>query len=84
MRTMADEPQPQGPDPEQDAWGSRRALEVLGLAFLFPAAVVVGYLAGRWLGARAGAPTAGAVMGAVLGAAAGFWQLYLFLRRLRG
>ena len=53
------------------------------MAFLFPAAVVVGYLAGRWLGAHAGAPTAGAVLGAVLGAAAGFWQLYAFLRRTR-
>jgi hypothetical protein len=72
-----------GPDPEQDSWGSRRALEVLGLAFLFPAAVVVGYLAGRWVGGQAGAPVAGAMVGALLGAAAGFWQLFAFLRRLR-
>lgn len=54
---------------------------MLALAFLFPAAVVVGYLGGRWLGAQAGWPTAGAVVGVALGAVAGFWQLYAFLRR---
>ena len=75
---------PSGTDPEGDRWGTRRALEVLGLAFLFPATIVVGYLAGRWLGERMGWPTAGALGGAVVGAVAGFWQLYLFLRRLRG
>ena len=54
---------------------------MLALAFLFPAAIVVGYLGGRWLGAQIGWPTAGAVTGVALGAVAGFWQLYAFLRR---
>jgi hypothetical protein len=54
---------------------------VLALAFLFPAAIVVGYLGGRWIGGQAGWPTAGAVVGIALGAVAGFWQLYVFLRR---
>jgi hypothetical protein len=78
-----DDTHPEGPDAGQDSWGSRRALEVLGMAFVFPAAIVVGYLAGRWIGAHAGAATAGAVLGATLGAVAGFWQLFAFLRRLR-
>jgi hypothetical protein len=70
------------PEPSPgDSWGAQKALQVLALAFLFPAAIVVGYLAGRWLGVRVGAPTAGGLIGSVVGAVAGFWQLYLFLRR---
>jgi hypothetical protein len=72
-------PDPGSPDGE--AWGAQKALQVLALAFLFPAAVAIGYLGGRWLGARIGWPTAGSVVGVVLGAVAGFWQLYVFLRR---
>ena len=74
---------PRRPGPSGEAWGAQKALQVLALAFLFPAAVVVGYLAGRWLGARVGFPTAGSVVGVVAGAVAGFWQLYVFLRRQR-
>jgi hypothetical protein len=55
---------------------------VLALAFLFPAAIVVGYLGGRWLGGRLGFPTGGGLCGGVVGALAGFWQLFLFLKRL--
>ena len=76
---------PSAGDPRpDDSWGTQRALQVLALAFLFPASIVVGYLAGRWLGARAGAPAAGGLIGAAVGALAGVWQLYLFLRRLPG
>jgi hypothetical protein len=71
-----------GPD-SGDSWGAQKALQVLALAFLFPAAIVVGYLGGRWLGGLLGAPTAGAIAGGVLGAVAGFWQLYSFLVRSR-
>lgn len=67
--------------PPGDSWGAQKALQVLAMAFLFPAAIVVGYLGGHWLGVRAGWPTAGGLLGGVLGAVAGFWQLYLFLRR---
>jgi hypothetical protein len=72
------------PDPGTgDAWGAQKALQVLALAFLFPAAIVVGYLGGRWVGGLLGWPAAGALAGGVLGAAAGFWQLYSFLVRPR-
>jgi hypothetical protein len=69
--------------PSGDSWGAQKALQVLALAFLFPAAIVVGYLGGRWVGARLGAPTAGAIVGCTVGALAGFWQLYSFLARSR-
>jgi hypothetical protein len=67
-----------------DGWGAQRALQVLALAFMFPGAVVVGYLAGHWIGGRVGWPAAGGFSGAVVGAAAAFWQLYVVLSRLRG
>ena len=67
--------------PPNDSWGAQKALQVLALAFLFPAAIVVGYLAGRWIGVLVGAVTAGGVIGSVVGAVAGFWQFYVVLRR---
>jgi hypothetical protein len=76
---VADDSPP--PPSSPDSWGAQKALQVLALAFLFPAAIVVGYLAGRWVGIRLGAQTAGGLLGGVVGAVAGFWQLYLFLRR---
>ncbi|HET9765984.1 MAG TPA: AtpZ/AtpI family protein [Thermoanaerobaculia bacterium] len=72
------------PDPSGESWGAQKALQVLVLAFLFPAAIAVGYLGGHWLGARIGWPIAGSVVGVGLGAVAGFWQLYVFLRRPLG
>jgi hypothetical protein len=73
---------PSAPQPSSgDSWGAQKALQVLALAFLFPAAIAIGYLGGRWIGERVGAPTAGALTGSVVGAVAGFWQLYVFLRR---
>jgi hypothetical protein len=74
----------QRPDPNGESWGAQKALQVLALAFLFPAAIAIGYLGGHWLGARIGWPTAGSVVGVALGAVAGFWQLYVFLRRPLG
>jgi positive regulator of sigma E activity len=55
---------------------------VLALAFLLPLTILVGYVAGRWLGERLGHQDAWALGGAALGAVAGFWQLYAFLRRV--
>ncbi len=77
MSDPSSAPQP----PPGDSWGAQKALQVLALAFLFPAAIVVGYLAGRWIGVLVGAVTAGGVIGSVVGAVAGFWQFYVLLRR---
>ena len=81
---MSGEQRPERPEPSGESWGAQKALQVLALAFLFPAAVAVGYVGGRWLGVRIGWPTAGSLLGVLLGAAAGFWQLYVFLRRPTG
>jgi hypothetical protein len=69
--------------PVGDPWGSRKALEVLALAFVFPATVYVGFAAGRWAGERwFDAPGAGGLVGLGLGALAAFWELYEYVRRL--
>ena len=65
-----------------DGWGSRKALEVLALAFVFPVTVYVGFLAGRWVGERLGDAGTGGVVGLVVGALAGFWEHYEYVRRL--
>jgi hypothetical protein len=71
-----------GGPPSSDAWGSRKALEVLALAFVFPATLVVGFLAGRWVGTELGNPQAGIVVGLIFGAAAAFWQLRVYVKRI--
>jgi hypothetical protein len=72
------------PTPPGGEWGTRKALEVLALAFLFPASIVVGYLAGKWLGGRLGSETVGSIVGGAIGVASGFWQLHAYLRRAPG
>ena len=68
--------------PEGDGWGSRKALEILALAFVFPLTVFVGFAAGRWVGEKLGDAGTGSVVGLVVGALAGFWELYEYTRRL--
>jgi hypothetical protein len=69
-------------DTSSDSWGSRKAFEVLALAFVFPATVYVGFAVGRWIGGQLGAPGPGSLVGLALGAAAAFWELYEYVRRL--
>jgi hypothetical protein len=64
-------------------WGAAKALEVLALAFVFPVAVGIGFWLGGRVGEWLGAPVAGAVVGGVCGAAAGFYELFVLVRRLR-
>lgn len=73
-----------GPPPSDGGggWGSRKAFEVLALAFVFPVTVYVGFAAGRWVGERLGDAGTGGVVGLVVGAVAAFWELYEFVRRL--
>ena len=68
--------------PDGGGWGSRKALEVLALAFVFPVTVYVGFAVGRWVGEQFGAPGTGGVAGLVVGAVAAFWELYEYVRRL--
>ena len=65
-----------------EGWGSRKALEVLALGFVFPVTVYVGFAVGRWIGERLGDAGTGGVVGLVVGALAGFWELYEYVRRL--
>lgn len=69
------------PPPDNDSWSTRRALEVLGLAFVFPVAVFLGFWLGNRVGEWLGAPQLGGILGGVLGAVAGFWELYRLVLR---
>jgi positive regulator of sigma E activity len=70
------------PGDSGDAWGGRKAMEVLALAFVFPLTIFVGWAAGGWIGERLGDRDAWALGGAVVGAVAGFLELWAYLRRL--
>jgi hypothetical protein len=72
------------PAPGGDPWGTRKALEVLGLAFVFPVAVGLGFWGGSRIGASLGAPQLGGILGGALGAVAGFWELYRLVLRGEG
>ncbi len=58
-----------------------RVVEVLSLAILCPAAVLLGIWLGGGLGGFAGWSTAGSVVGATIGGVAAFYEL---VRRARG
>jgi hypothetical protein len=76
---MPEPPSPQPPD--DDAWSARRALELLALAFVFPAALFLGFWLGSRVGGWLGAPRLGGLIGGLLGASAGFWELFRLVRR---
>ncbi|MGD2115582.1 MAG: AtpZ/AtpI family protein [Acidobacteriota bacterium] len=52
------------------------------VGFVFPVALVLGFLAGRWLGSLLGGPAVGAVVGVILGTAAGFYNLWETMQRI--
>lgn len=66
--------------PPQDFY--RRIGEYTSLAFVMPAAMLVGFFGGRWIGSWLGGPGIGSGIGLVLGTGAAFLSLYHSLRRL--
>jgi len=70
--------------PEQSGWAS--GMGTLGeysvVGFVFPVALVLGFLVGRWVGDWLGGPTVGAAVGVLLGTAAGFYNLWQTVQRL--
>gem|GEM_PF-1643481 len=70
--------------PEQRGWAS--GMGTLGeysvVGFVFPVALVLGFLVGRWVGDWLGGPTVGAAVGVLLGTAAGFYNLWQTVQRL--
>lgn len=74
---------PSDPDPgDPSPSGSRKALEILAVAFVFPVAVYLGFWLGGKAGGYFGASTLGGILGGGLGAAAGFWELLTTLKRV--
>lgn len=82
---------PEGKNPDESAEqaerepalrGYRKAMEYFYVGMVFPVAVVLGFLAGRFIGGWLGQATLGAVIGLLFGALAGFYNLFQTLRRL--
>jgi F0F1-type ATP synthase assembly protein I len=61
-------------------WARLADLSTLGL--VFPAALVLGYLGGRYLGGLLDAERLGGLLGALLGIGAGFYNLIQVVKRL--
>jgi len=61
-------------------WRAIGQYSVIG--FVFPLAMVVGFLAGRWIGGWLGYPGAGSGVGLVVGIGAAFYNLYGVVRRM--
>lgn len=61
-------------------WRSVGQYSVIGL--VFPLALAIGFLAGKWVGGWLGHPGAGSGIGLVLGIVAAFYNLYGVVRRL--
>lgn len=68
--------------PQSDRGFYRRIGEYTSLAFVIPAAMLVGFFGGRWLGGVLGGPGIGSAVGLVFGTGAAFLSLYHSLRRL--
>ena len=65
-------------DPKERAlWG-----DLMALGMVFPIAILLGFLLGRWAGKLLGYPRTGLALGLIWGAAAGFWELYKTTVRL--
>lgn len=56
--------------------------DALGIGFVLPACTVAGYLGGRWLGRMFAVGEAASYVGGALGAVAGFWYLFVMIRRI--
>lgn len=54
----------------------RRMLDYSVIGLVFPVAMILGFLAGQWLGGLAGRDKLGGVVGGLLGIAAGFYNVY--------
>jgi Putative F0F1-ATPase subunit Ca2+/Mg2+ transporter len=82
---LAGEPVAPAPAAETEAPSQgfyRRIGEYTSLAFVMPAAMLVGFFGGRWIGSWLGGPGIGSGIGLVLGTGAAFLSLYHSLRRL--
>jgi F0F1-type ATP synthase assembly protein I len=65
-------------DPKERAiWG-----DLMAIGMVFPIAIVVGYLLGRWVGGLVGYPRTGMAVGLIWGIGSGFWELIKTTLRL--
>ena len=62
---------------ERSLWG-----DLLALGLVFPVAIVLGFLIGRWIGGRFGRPELGQWIGLGWGILTAFYELYKVTRRM--
>lgn len=71
------------PETQEDARRKRiRIVDLTAVGLAFPIAIVLGGLAGRWLGGLVGARDPGTLIGVLFGVAGGFYNLLKLVRRL--
>ena len=65
-------------------WGryAGATAEAAAVGFMFPLCIVVGFLAGQWLGRILEWGEVPAYVGATVGVMAAFWNLFEYLKRL--
>lgn len=83
MKEDREEP-PEGSRGSGSGWGVdwKGIGEYAIIGLVFPLAMLVGYLLGRWVGGLLGHELAGAAVGLLLGIVAAFYNLYEVVRRL--
>jgi hypothetical protein len=60
----------------------RRLLDYSVIGLVFPVAMVMGFVAGKWIGAWFGREDLGGVVGGLFGIAAGFYNVYKTVAKL--
>lgn len=74
---MADQPPDPDKKPEEDPLGTTiKLVSASHLAYFLPAAVILGALAGRWIGGKFGHTDGGTLLGLLWGIAAGIWEVW--------
>lgn len=70
------------PEKEAKRRDLRRALDYSVIGLVFPVAMIMGFLAGRWIGGFFGQARLGSIVGGLFGIAAGFYNLYEMVVKL--
>ncbi len=77
---MAEPPADSEGDSKRREWVKLMNLSVIGM--VFPVSLVLGYLAGRWVGSLFDAARVGGMIGAAFGLVSGFYNMFKMVSRM--